>query len=347
MAKGGKKTDLTNYFDDTAEGGDALPSSGALAGIAPAAFPLIEQPPQGVFQDVAVEKLVPNPFQPRKIFDEGKLQELAESIAKHGVIHRIIVRRSHTDEGILEIVAGERRWRASMRAKLPTCPVEIRDYTDETMRRIALIENIQRTDLTAMELAQTYSELLSKDDEGNQEFTIRSLAESLGKDKSHVEDHVRLLRVPPEVQQLIIEDPKVSLRIIAEIGSIANPVDRADLIAEVRQRGETGWNTNDIIQLVKLLKQASQPAPSDEQPATQKGQPREKTLSHPSSPALQQAKFKVIWEKQKRAVYHIKEKIEKEKETYTEGQRQLILVYLQDWQTALQQAASELQEEER
>lgn len=345
MAKG-KRTALTNYFDESSES-DALPSSSTLAGIAPAAFPLIEQPQQGVFQDVPVEKLIPNPFQPRKIFDERKLQELAESIAHHGVIHRIIVRRAPEQDGLFEIVAGERRWRASILAKLPTCPVEIRDYTDEKMRRIALIENIQRTDLTPMELASTYSELTSRDEEGKQDFTIRSLADSLGKDKSHIEDHLKLLRVPQDTQQLIVDDPKVSLRIVAEIGSIQNLDDRADLIAEVRQRGEMGWNTNDIIQLVKLLKQASQPSVVDEKPEKQEGLQKEKTPSHPSSPALQQAKFKVLWEKQKRAVYGIKDKIEKEKETYTEGQRQLILVYLQDWQTALQQAASELLEEEK
>ena len=143
--------------------------------------------------DVDSDLLRPNPYQPRGHMDEGRIEELARSIRAHGIIQPIVVRR--TAEAGYEIVAGERRWRASQRAGLLKVPVVVRDIPDERLLAAALIENIQREDLNPIEEAQAYRRLADE-----LALTQEQIADAVGKDRSSIANYVRLLRLPQEVR---------------------------------------------------------------------------------------------------------------------------------------------------
>ena len=147
---------------------------------------------------VKISKVEPNPNQPRKTFDEDKLQELADSIKQYGVIQPIIVqdRKDH-----YEIVAGERRWRAAMKAGLKEVPVIIRSFTEKEIVEISLIENIQREDLNPIEEALGYKTLLTKYDLKQDE-----VAEIVSKSRTTVTNSMRLLNLSEEVQQMLINE---------------------------------------------------------------------------------------------------------------------------------------------
>jgi len=142
--------------------------------------------------DVDIDRLRPNKFQPRTHMDDGRIEELARSIRSNGVIQPIVVRKA--DNGY-EIVAGERRWRASQRAGLLKVPVVVRDIPDDRLLAVALIENIQREDLNPIEEAHAYRRL--GDEFG---LTQEQIADAVGKDRSSVANYIRLLRLPPEVR---------------------------------------------------------------------------------------------------------------------------------------------------
>ena len=146
--------------------------------------------------NLELSELRPNPYQPRKVFDDTSLRELAESIKEYGVIQPIIVKRSIRG---YEIVAGERRCRASKLAGKEVIPAIIRDFSDNQMMEIALLENLQRTDLSAIEEAYAYKNLIDK-----LEITQEKLAEKVGKSRSHVTNMIGLLRLPEDIQQLVI-----------------------------------------------------------------------------------------------------------------------------------------------
>ncbi len=149
---------------------------------------------------VGTAQLIPNPDQPRRHFTEAALRDLAESIREHGIIQPILVRPYKNTDDMYEIIAGERRWRAAQMAQLHQVPVIIRDMDDETVCKIALIENLQREDLTAIEEAAGYRRLM-------EEFghTQEDVAEMIGKSRSHVANMVRLLGLPASVQTLVNE----------------------------------------------------------------------------------------------------------------------------------------------
>lgn len=143
---------------------------------------------------VPVEKVHPNPEQPRRSFDGDQLKELAESIAARGIIQPLIVRANPRREGEYEIVAGERRWRAAQMAQQHEIPVLIRNFSDTEVLEVAIIENIQRADLNPVEEATGYSQLMNRFG-----HTQEKLAEVLGKSRSHIANAVRLLTLPEEV----------------------------------------------------------------------------------------------------------------------------------------------------
>src|SRR5688572_19727179 len=143
--------------------------------------------------EVDSDLLRPNRFQPRGAIDEAKIEELARSIRANGVIQPIVVRKADTG---YEIIAGERRWRASQRAGLLKVPVVVRDVPDERLLAVALIENVQREDLNPIEEAQAYRRLA---DEYN--LTQDQIAESVGKDRSSIANFMRLLKLPREVRE--------------------------------------------------------------------------------------------------------------------------------------------------
>ncbi|MAU52147.1 MAG: chromosome partitioning protein ParB [Roseovarius sp.] len=143
---------------------------------------------------VPVEKVHPNPEQPRRHFDAEAMEDLARSIAEKGIIQPLIVRASPHEQGAWEIVAGERRWRAAQMAQLHEIPVLVRDFTDTEVLEVAIIENVQRADLNPVEEAAGYSQLMTKFG-----HTQEKLAEVLGKSRSHIANAVRLLNLPEEV----------------------------------------------------------------------------------------------------------------------------------------------------
>lgn len=149
-------------------------------------------------QKLPIHKIVPNPDQPRRQFDEELLDDLAASISEKGVIQPLIVRPAK--DGNFEIVAGERRWRAAQRAKLHDVPVIVRELDDIEVLEIAIIENIQRADLNAIDEAVGYRQLMERFG-----HTQEKLSAALGKSRSHIANLMRLLSLPDSVQQMVTD----------------------------------------------------------------------------------------------------------------------------------------------
>jgi ParB family chromosome partitioning protein len=147
-----------------------------------------------------IDRLHPNPDQPRRAFDPQALEDLAASIAEKGVIQPLIVRKDPNRDGHYEIVAGERRWRASQVAGLHQVPVLVRDFSDSEVLEVAIIENIQRADLNAIDEAAAYRQLMDRF--GN---TQEQIATGLGKSRSHIANLLRLLTLPNDVQALVTD----------------------------------------------------------------------------------------------------------------------------------------------
>ena len=147
---------------------------------------------------VSISDLVSNKFQPRKIFDEGSLQELTNSIKERGIIQPIIVRKSSDDNSRYEIIAGERRWLAAQKAGLHEVPVVITNVNDLKSLEFAIVENVQRNDLNAIEEARGYQRLIK-------EFSYdqEKVAQFIGKSRSHIANFLRLLSLPVTVLKLI------------------------------------------------------------------------------------------------------------------------------------------------
>lgn len=146
--------------------------------------------------EINLDELRSNPYQPRKIFDEESLQELSDSIREYGVFQPIIVKKSIKG---YDIIAGERRVKASKLAGLKTIPAIVRDFSDEQMMQIALLENLQRENLTAIEEANAYNEIINA-----LQITQEDFARRIGKSRSHVTNMLGLLKLPKETQDLIL-----------------------------------------------------------------------------------------------------------------------------------------------
>lgn len=149
-------------------------------------------------QEISLKELRPNPYQPRKVFEPEAIEELKESILEHGILQPIIARKSIKG---FEIVVGERRYRAAKEAKLDKVPVVVRELTDKQMMELAVLENLQREDLSPIEEGNAYQLLMDKLD-----LTQEQLAKRLGKSRPHIANHIRLLSLPVQIQQLIIDN---------------------------------------------------------------------------------------------------------------------------------------------
>ncbi len=170
------------------------PKVSAAAQVAPAPEP---GPPADEVRKIPVEDIDPNPLQSRTVFRAERLQELAQSILANGVIQPLVVREVG---GRFQLVAGERRWRASKMAGLATVPVIVQQFSDEQLLELTLIENIQREDLTPMEVAHAFQRLVSELGLSHEEIARRT-----GKDRSTITNMLRLLRLPNDLQQLVSE----------------------------------------------------------------------------------------------------------------------------------------------
>lgn len=165
--------------------------------VAPIAAP--QMPSGSAPRTIPVAQLEPCPFQPRRNFESQALNELAESLKKHGVLQPLLVRPLSEKPGHYQIVAGERRWRAAQRAKLHELPVVIRDLSDKAVLEIALIENLQRENLQPLEEAETYKKLVEE-----HEYTQEELSEIIGKSRAHIANMMRLLALPNSVKALLM-----------------------------------------------------------------------------------------------------------------------------------------------
>ncbi|RDI40880.1 ParB/RepB/Spo0J family partition protein [Falsibacillus pallidus] len=167
-----------------------------------ALFANVDSGKEETVQEVKVKEIRPNPYQPRKIFDPAAIEELKDSILQHGILQPIIVRKSIKG---YEIVVGERRYRAAKEAKLEKVPVVVRELSEQQMMELAILENLQREDLTPIEEAAAYQTLMDK-----LQLTQEELAKRLGKSRPHIANHIRLLSLPAEIQELI-SDGKISM----------------------------------------------------------------------------------------------------------------------------------------
>lgn len=176
--------------------------------------------------EIDISELRPNPYQPRKVFKDEALQELAASIKEHGVFQPIIVKKSIKG---YEIIAGERRFRASKLAGLTKIPAIVRAFTDEQMMEIALLENLQRENLNAIEEATAYKSMIDK-----LFLTQDELAKKVGKSRSHITNILGLLRLPSEVQKMVAEE-KISMghaRVLSKLESDEKIIEMANQILE-------------------------------------------------------------------------------------------------------------------
>ena len=153
------------------------------------------QPSEDQIEKIDLQKLVVNPFQPRKTFDDEAIEELAQSIQEHGIIQPIVVRKKGKK---FEIVVGERRFRAAKLANLDEIPAIVRDLTEDQMMELAILENLQREDLTPIEEAEAYQSLIEK-----LNFTQEELANRLGKSRPYITNHLRLLQLPDQVREFV------------------------------------------------------------------------------------------------------------------------------------------------
>ena len=178
--------------------------------------------------ELPLSELRPNPYQQRKIFDDEALNELASSIKEHGVFQPIIVKK--TIKGY-DIVAGERRYRASKKVGLETIPAIIQDFTDEEMMNIALLENLQREDLNAIEEANAYKAIIE-----SANITQEELANRVGKSRSHVTNILGLLKLPKSVQDLVLYN-KLSMGHARVLSKLENREDIEELADKVVNEG--------------------------------------------------------------------------------------------------------------
>ncbi len=196
-------------------------------------------PPEGEQRLVPIAQVKASPLNPRKDFRDEELTELAESIRTKGLVQPIIVRPDAHAAGEFEIVAGERRWRAAQKAGVHSVPVIVRDLTDKEVLELAIIENVQRQDLNAIEEASGYRDLIERF-----AYNQEQVSEIIGKSRSHVANTLRLLKLPLAVQVLVQQGALTAGHARALIG-------RDDAEALARRIIEDGLNVRDVEALVQ------------------------------------------------------------------------------------------------
>ena len=192
--------------------------------------------------EIELAKITVNPNQPRREFDETALQELADSIAEIGIIQPITLRKLSDDE--YQIIAGERRYRASQRAGLKTIPAYIRTADDENMMEMALIENIQREDLNAVEIALAYQHLLDQ-----YELTQERLSERIGKKRTTIANYLRLLKLPAPIQ-MALQNKQLDMGHARALISLGDPKLQVKIFEEIQ---EHGYSVRKVEEIVKSL----------------------------------------------------------------------------------------------
>ncbi len=186
-----------------------------------------------LLRNLPIESLVPNRDQPRKHFEAALLRELADSIKIHGILQPIVVTPHNDPPGSFMIVAGERRWRSAQLAGLHDVPVVVRDTPESDRLELAVLENLQRLDLSPIEEAAAYRQLMDV-----REYTQEQLAERLGKDRSTIANALRLLKLPPKVQGFV-QEGRLSMGHARALLALESPADMIELALEAITRGYT------------------------------------------------------------------------------------------------------------
>ena len=195
--------------------------------------------------EIAINKIKANPNQPRREFDPEALQELADSIKEIGIIQPITLRQM--EDGTYQIIAGERRFRASQLAGLTALPAYIRTADDENVMEMALIENIQREDLNAMEIALAYQHLLEEYD-----LTQERLSERVGKKRTTIANYLRLLKLPAQIQ-MALKNRELDMGHARALLSLDNPVDQINLFQDIQV---LGYSVRKVEEMVKTIKES-------------------------------------------------------------------------------------------
>ncbi len=203
-------------------------------------------------QRIAPEFIVPNPFQPRKTFNDDSLQELAASIREFGVIQPLLVRRQGE---IYELIAGERRLRASRLAGLAEVPVIVRELDDKEMAEVAMIENLQREDLHFLEEAEGYQHLLASFN-----FTQEELARRVGKNQSTIANKLRLLKLAPEVRQILVGQ-SLTERHARALLKIEDTRLQMEVLDSVNDKSLNVRETEDLIETYSNISREKPPTP--------------------------------------------------------------------------------------
>ena len=223
--------------------------------------------PQAV---LPVELLRPSPFQPRKHFDDDAFMALVDSVKEKGVLQPLLVRHDPKDAKRYEIIAGERRWRAAQQARLHEVPVVVKDLSDRDTLEVALVENLQREDLTPLEEAEAYRRLM--DEFGH---TQEVLAKAVGKSRSHVANMMRLLGLPKPVQRML-DEGQISAGHARTLISAERP---EELAREIQRRGLNVRQAED-------LARKARPASSGKPAAPAKADPNISALEHDLAEAI-------------------------------------------------------------
>ncbi|MBO4487165.1 MAG: ParB/RepB/Spo0J family partition protein [Bacteroidaceae bacterium] len=200
--------------------------------------------PQGSssINEIEISQIVANPNQPRREIDQESLQELADSILQIGIVQPITLRQM--DDGTYQIIAGERRWRASQLAGLTTIPAYVRKASDESVALMALVENIQREDLNAIEIALAYSNMQQA-----MNLTQEAVAEKVGKKRTTVANYLRLLRLPAPVQ-LALRNKQIDQGHARAILGLESPAQQVKLFNEIQKKG---YSVRKVEEMVKQI----------------------------------------------------------------------------------------------
>lgn len=194
--------------------------------------------------EVELDRIFANPNQPRREFDESTLHELAESIRSIGIIQPISLRQM--DSGTYQIIAGERRWRASQLAGLTSVPAYIRTVNDENMMQMALVENIQREDLNSIEIALAYQKLIE-----TYHLTQDQLSEKVGKNRTTIANCLRLLKLPAQVQ-VALQNKRIDQGHARALLALESPTMQVKLFEEIQKEG---FSVRQVEEMVKALNQ--------------------------------------------------------------------------------------------
>lgn len=200
--------------------------------------------------EIDIQKIVPNPNQPRRDFDQESLNELADSIAEIGIVQPITLRKM--EDGTFQIIAGERRWRASKLAGKQSIPAYIRTADDENVMEMALIENIQREDLNAVEIALAYQHLLEQ-----YELTQEKLSERIGKNRTTITNYLRLLRLPAQIQ-MALQKREIDMGHARALLTLENPTLQIKAYKEIIKNGLSVRKVEELVKDLSISSQESE-----------------------------------------------------------------------------------------